>query len=256
MKYYKELLNLRCFTRADVERLTGSAGAANSLLNDYQKKGYISSIKRNLYVAISMETEQAAANRYFIASHITDGAYLSHHASFEYYGYANQVFYEVYVSGLKRFRPFEYDGVNYRYIAPRILDGVIKEPDGVCVTDTERTILDSIGDFEKIAGLEELLRCLELVPYLNEEKLLAYLDIYGKHILYQKAGYILGHLKKELRLTERFFEICERHVAKSVRYLYHGVKYEPHVFDGRWQLFVPQNLMNLLSYGRISHGGI
>ena len=82
MKYYKELLKMQCFTRADVESLTGNSGAANSVLADYQKKGYISYVKRNLYVAVSMETGQAVANRYFIGSHITDGAYLSHHAAF------------------------------------------------------------------------------------------------------------------------------------------------------------------------------
>jgi predicted transcriptional regulator of viral defense system len=82
MKYYKELLKIQCFTRADVERLTGNSGAANSVLSGYQKKGYISLIKRNLYAAVSMETGQTVANRYFIGSHITDGANLSHHAAF------------------------------------------------------------------------------------------------------------------------------------------------------------------------------
>ena len=161
MKYYKELMELQCFTRADAERITGNAKTADSLLTNYQKKGYIEAVKRNLYVVVSMETGQAAPNRYRIASHITDGAYISHHSAFEYYGYANQVFYEVYVSGDKRFTPFEYDDVVYRHIAPRMSVGVQEKPDGVRVTDIERTVLDSINDFEKIAGLEELLRCLD-----------------------------------------------------------------------------------------------
>jgi len=249
MKYYKELLKLQCFTRADAIRLTGNTGTASSLLFDYQKKGYISAVKRNLYVAISLETGQPVASRYYIGSHITDGAYLSHHAAFEYYGCANQVFYEVYVSGEKRFAPFEYDDMTYRYIAPRIASGVTDRPDGVRVTDMERTVLDSIGDFEKIAGLEELLHCLELVPYLDEKKLLSYLPLYGKQILYQKTGYVLSHLKKELRLSNRFFEACEKKITKSVRYFYRGIEREPNHFDRRWQMFVPQNLMNLLSQG-------
>ena len=248
MKYYKELLKMQCFTRADVERLTGSYGAANSVLSDYQKKGYISFVKRNLYVAVSMETGQAVANRYFIGSHITDDAYLSHHAAFEYYGCANQVYYEVYVSGEKRFAQFEYDGVTYRYIAPRSNDGVENKPDGVRVTDIERTVLDSINDFERIAGLEELLHCLELVPYLDEKKLLKYLEQHRKQILYQKTGYVLSHMKQSLRLSDQFFEICEGKVAKSVRYLYRGIEHESSIFDKRWQLFVPQNLMKLLSH--------
>jgi len=81
-------------------------------------------------------------------------------------------FYEVYVSGENRFAQFEYDGVTYRYIAPCIVIGVERKNDGVRITDMERTVLDGINDFQKIAGLEELLRCLDLVPHVNEKKLL------------------------------------------------------------------------------------
>jgi len=256
LKYYKELTELQCFTRADVERITGNAETANSLLTSYQKKGYIESVKRNLYVAVSMETNQAVPNRYRIASHITDGAYISHHSAFEYYGCANQVFYEVYVSGDKRFEQFEYDDVVYRHIAPRISVGVEEKPDGVRITDMERTMLDSINDFEKIAGLEELLCCLEVIPRINEEKLLEYLERYGKQFLYQKAGYVLNHLKNELKLSDRFFEVCESNVSKSVRYFYNGVEHEQNVFDKRWQLFVPKNLLKIISQGGEVHGGV
>ena len=256
MKYYKELAEKQCFDRADVIQLTGNAETANSLLTSYQKKNYIESVKRNLYVAVSMETEQAIPNRYRIASHITDGAYISHHSAFEYYGYANQVFYEIYVSGDKRFAPFEYDDVLYRHVAPRINVGVELKLDGVRATDIERTVIDSINDFEKIAGLEELLRCLELVPLVNEEKLLEYLERYNKQFLYQKAGYLLSHYKNELRLSDNFFEACERKVSKSVRYLYNGIEHEKNVFDNRWQLFVPNDLLKLLSQGDEVHGSI
>jgi predicted transcriptional regulator of viral defense system len=131
-----------------------------------------------------METGEPVPNRYRIGSNITKTAYISRHSAFEYYGCSNQVFYEVYVSGNNRFAAFNYDNVTYLYIAPRINDGIELKPDGVRVTDMERTVLDSINNFEKIAGLEELLRCLELIPFANEDKLLAYLELYGKQALY------------------------------------------------------------------------
>jgi predicted transcriptional regulator of viral defense system len=248
LKYYEQLLDLQCFSREDVVRLTGSAAAANSLINSYKHKGYIESVRRDLYVAISLETKQAVANRYRIASNVTDGAYVSHHSAFEFYGCANQVFYEVYVSGAGRFAPFEYDEVSYRYIAPRIEAGIITN-NGVRVTDNERTILDSINDFERIAGLEELLRCLELIPSVDEERLLTYLSLYNKRFLYQKAGYILRHYQKALRLLDRFFDICEKNCSKSVRYLYSGIEHETNSFDGRWKLVVPKDLNKLTSKG-------
>jgi predicted transcriptional regulator of viral defense system len=249
MRYYESLVDLQCFSRADVERLTQNKYAADFLIKDYKRKGYIDSVRRNLFVAMSMETKQAAASRYRIASGILRGNYISHHSAFEYYGCANQVFYEVYVSGEGRFAHFEYDDVTYRYVAPRIGLGVVQKGDGVRVTDMERTILDSINDFEKIGGLEELLRCLELIPYVDENNLLRYLQAYDKQILYQKAGYILNHLQKQLRLSDSFFEVCESMRKGSVRYLYHGIEYEPNTFNNRWGLVVPQDLMKLIMEG-------
>ena len=64
----------------------------------YQKKDYIERVKRDLYVAISLETQQPIANRYVIASHISNDAAVSYHSAFEFYGYSNQVFYETQVT--------------------------------------------------------------------------------------------------------------------------------------------------------------
>ena len=249
MKYYEELVDLQCFSRADVVTLTGNEHTADSLIIEYKRKGYIQSVRRNSYVTISMETKMPVANRYRIATNIMSGSYISHHSAFEYYGCANQVFHEVYVSGINKFAPFEYDDVFYRYIAPRIDVGIDGKADGIRVTDIERTLLDSINDFEKIGGLEELLRCIEMILYLDEAKLIAYLDQYDKHFLYQKAGYILEHMKKPLRLSEKFFKHCEVNQAKSVRYLYHGIEHEPNMFQNKWNLIVPKDLMKLLSDG-------
>jgi len=249
MKHYKELAGMQCFTRADVERVTGNPDAANSLIHNYQKKGLIESVKRNLFIAISLETGHAVPNRYRIASSINDSAYITHHSAFEYYGCANQVFYEVYVSTDKRFSTFEYDDITYRYIAPRASFGVDEKADGVRVTDMERTVLDAINDFDKIAGFEELLNCLSLIPFLDEEKLLSYLKQYDKQFLYQKAGYILNHFKDELRLSEKFFSSCEHEFTKSVRYIWRGIQYQPNIFDSRWQMVVPKQPLGLLSQG-------
>ncbi|MDR1677515.1 MAG: hypothetical protein LBS44_03895 [Deltaproteobacteria bacterium] len=104
---------------------------------------------------------------------------MSHHAAFEYYGWANQVSYQVEVSSETPFAPFDFDGHSYVYIASRIKNGVIIRRDGVRMTDKERTVLDGINDVEKVMGLEELLRCLEMMPSLKEAGLLAYLVAYG-----------------------------------------------------------------------------
>ena len=249
MQYYSELAKLKCFSQSDVEKLTGNATSAYSLLCDYKKKGYVDSVKRNLYVTLSLENGNSLATRYEIASKIKDDAYITHHSALEYHGIANQVFYEVYVSGMKHFNPFEYDDVLYKYATPRSNLGVIENADGVRATDMERTLLDSISDFEKIGGLEEVLKSIELIPFLDEAKLLDYLKKYNKQVLFQKSGYILSHFQNLLRLSDDFFAQCEKNTLKSSRYLYSGVQHTPHKFDNRWQLVVPENLLKVISKG-------
>lgn len=143
MKHYEKLIELGCFSRDDLIAITGSDAAANSLIHDYLKKGFIERVRRDLYTVISIETKQPIPTRYQIASRLFDDACVSNHSAFEYYGYANQVFYEVYVTTQNRFQSFEYDGVTYHRIAPRY-EASAELSGGVRVTGLERTVIDSI----------------------------------------------------------------------------------------------------------------
>ncbi len=249
MKHYEKLLKAGCFAWRDVCNIVGNPNTASNLIQNYLKKNYIKKVKRNLYVAINIADGMPVSNRFVIASHITKSAYVSHQSAFLYYGYTNQVSYDVYVSSSTKFNTFEFEGLKYIYVMSRINKGIDKKADGVNVTDVERTVVDSIHDFEKIGGLEELLRSLAMIPYADEKKLLRYLESYNKQILYQKTGYILEHYKKDLGISEGFFKQCMLHFSKSVRYLYNDINKDTARYDNRWQLYVPNDLLSVISEG-------
>lgn len=253
VKHYKKLLELACFSKGDIEKVCGSEAAANWLCREYQQKGYIERVKRNLYVAISLETQQPVANRYMIASHISSDAVVSYHSAFEFYGYANQVFYETHVTSETRFRDFEYDGVTYRRIAPRISCG-INEISGVRVTTLERTTIDCINLFERTGGLEELLRCIALVPTLDEASLADVLAAYGNGFLYQKTGYILSAFAHNLGLSTQFFELCKSHIPKGKAYLSNET--QNFVWHEDWKLYAPKNLTSVINKGVTDHDAV
>ena len=246
MKYYSELLAMGCFTRGELAEHTANYNTAGTLIKSYLKKGYIRRVKQNLYVAVNLVDNEPAVSKFHIARKITDTAYVSHHAAFEYYGCTNQVSYQVEVSSETPFATFDFDGNTYAYLASRIKDGVITRPEGVRVTDTERTILDGIHDFEKVMGLEELLRCLSLLPSVREDQLLKYLAAYNKQVLYQKTGYILRHFQREFHLSEDFFATCSAFTGKSTRYL---TADQSGVYNKEWRLVVPVNLMSRITKG-------
>lgn len=254
MELYKELAAMRCFTHNDMVKLTGSESSAAWQIKKYLKKGYIERVRRDLYAVISLETEQAIPNRFQIASKAADDACVSHHSAFEFYGYGNQAFYDVYFATRKRVRPFYYDGVNYCPIMSRSDVGVTETGAGVRITSLERTVVDCIAEFEKNGGLEELLRCLILVPALDSDKLLEALEAYGFGQLYQKTGFILEVFKDEFSLPDTFFVECEKKSSASKTYLYE--RQEGFVLHERWKLFAPEDLRTIIDKGAADYDAV
>lgn len=254
MKWYKELAAMRCFTHRDMVQLTGSENAAAWNIRNYLKKGYIERIRYGLYAVLSMETDMPIPNRFQIASRVSDDSFVSHHSALEFYGYANQVFYEVYFSTEKKIRPFYFDGLRYQPVFWRGNDDVKEMNHGVRVTSLERTVIDSIADFTKISGLEELLRCLALIPSLDESKLLEVLDRYGRTQLYQKVGYIFEEYKEAPQLSENFFSECMKRASSSKTYL--CKKQDDFVFHRKWNLYAPGDLEKLVNKGVIDYAAV
>ena len=246
MKHYENLLEKGCFTREELIEIVGASSAANMIIYEYQKKGLIEKVKRDFYVVISLETKQPILSRYQIGSNLFADACITHHSAFEVYGYGSQVFYECFVATDKRFSDFEYDGVMYHRVE-RKPDIEVIQLGNICVTSVEQTVVDSIRDFEKIAGLEEVIRCMMLVPGLNEQKLLACLARNDNGFLYQKCGYIFEELKEEFHFSSDFFAKCEAHSSDARRYLMK--ESQNNVFCERWKLYVPTSLKELIDKG-------
>ena len=254
MELYKELAGLRCFTREDMIRLCGSENSADWYIRDYLKKGYIERIRRNLYAVISLETSQPIPTRFQIASRAEEDACLVYHSAFEYYGYANQVFYDIYFASGKKVRSFEYDGVSYHPVLRRMTGMQISAAADVRATSIEQTVVDCIDDLEKAGGLEEMLRCLALIPALNEDRLLEALENYGQGKLYQRAGYLLEAFRPGFNLSEVFFGICEQ--CSSASKAYFSEREQDFIYHKRWKLYAPKDLQAYINKGVTDYDAI
>lgn len=254
LKHYESMVNMGCFSHAELaEALHLGDATAATLLQQYQKRGYIERVRHDLYVVISIENKQPVLSRYGIGSRLFPDACVSHHSAFEVYGYANQVFYEIYVMTSSRFKDFEYDGVTYRRVAPK---GTVQKETvrSVRTTGIEQTVIDSINAVDKIGGLEELLRCLSLIPALNEEKLLLALSEHKNGFLYQKTGFLLEQFRTELGLSEAFLQTCEGCISKSDRYL--TKEHVGFVYHPKWRLIGPKDMNTIVDKGVNHYVGI
>jgi len=250
MTGYNQLAKLSVFTVSDIVKLTNNVKTAYSLLDRLMKKGLVKKVRNNIYSCVNAATGQIIASRYQIACAINSSAYLSHHTAFEYHALANQVYYEVYISSKGKFKDFEFEGVKYKYVTSKFSDGVIKpkNTEGIRVTDLERTVIDSIKDFEKIGGLEELMKCLEGITYLDEDKLIKYLDGYGIQGLYQKTGFLLDRGLYDIQMSKQFLAYCKSKMGKSTRYLLKETVGE-RIYNSEWQLVIPKSLFNIAEQG-------
>lgn len=246
MKHYEKLLKKGCFSREELIELVGTPAAAKMVIYEYQKKRLIERVKRDFYVVISMETKQPILSRYQIGANLFPDACISHHSAFEVFGYGSQVFYECYVATDSRFADFEYDGVTYHRVE-RKPDIEVIQQGNIRVTSIEQTVVDSMRDVEKIAGLEETIRCIMLIPGLNEEKVLESLKRNGNGFLYQKCGFLFEQLKDEFGFSDHFFYECKKYSSRAKRYLMKDAGET--VFQEKWKLYTPPSLKKLIDKG-------
>ena len=235
-EFYGRMRELGCFTLQDVTDMVGERSAVAYLVNDYQRKGYIDRIHRNLYTVMDVETGEPMLNRYQIGSRLFPDAYIALGSAFEAWGYAPRVGNEVYVATGTRFTDFRYNGVFYRRAQPKA--GASTEwVGGSLVSSLEQTVVDSLHSFSGEAGLEDVVECIVRLPGLDADRLLECLERYGNGYLYQKCGYVLEQLQSYVGLPEAFYRECRAHCASTVRYMVKGA--EGLVYHREWGVYAP-----------------
>ena len=242
MDIYFELLKHPVFSIEDVCTYIENARTARVSLEKMMGSGKVLKIRNGLYTCVSGENGGPVADRFQIASAITSTSYVSHHSAFEYYGVSDQVFNEVYVSSQTRFQDFYFDGYNYHFIRAKITDGVYtpEYSGGIKITDKEQTMLDSIKDMNRIAGLEEVISCMTSFKLLDEEKILKYLRKYDSIFLCQKVGFLTELFQEELGISTDFLNACEDMIGNSKRYLTEDAIEV--AYSRRWKLVYPEKI--------------
>lgn len=245
-KYSALIQNKRFVSGKEMFQNIPNKETASSLLYKYKKRNIIAQIRKNVYLPTNPQDGFIDENKYEIACNSVPESYISYHSAMEFYGLQNQVFNRIYISAPKRFRSFEFDHVEYMYAPDKFQEGVVKfegKKENIYVTDIERTMIDCVDRLDLAGGLEELIYNLELIDTVDESNILHYLSIHNKQIMYQKAGFILSFFKEQMNLSNKFFDICNAKIGKSVRYL--TDKYESKIYIPEWKLYVPQYILSL-----------
>lgn len=250
-KYTAIIQNKRFVSGKEMFKGVQNKDTVSSLLYKYKKRNIIAKVRQNVYLPTNPIDGFIDENKYEIGCNSVSGAYISYHSAMEYYGLQNQVFHRIYLSAPKRFRPFEFEYVEYMYAPDKFQEGIVLSGvrRNIRVTDMERTIIDCIDRLDLAGGVEELIYNLELIGAVDENKLLRYLSLHDKHILYQKAGFILSTFKEQMGLDGKFLETCAANIGKSVRYL--TDKYESRIYIPEWKLYIPEYIFYLTKQDKL-----
>lgn len=163
------------------------------------KQDYIRSVRRELY-AFNPERTGRSADRFVVASKVTEPYVFGYHSALELHGVAQSAMYsEVYIATPSRFSPFEYDGARVRRVesdTELIEEGAteLKRSGTKLKVASRELALVQCADRPKYAGgLEEVLLSVEGFPYLRWDVLEELLSRAGKKVLYRKVGFILSY---------------------------------------------------------------
>lgn len=240
MKGYQTLAQKVVFDFNDAFEIFKNKATTYSALSRLEKQGLIKKVRNNLYVIINPATGYAFASKYQIGSSVNKDSFISHISALEYYGYQNQVSYVCYVSSSSRFNTFEYEGITYKHVSIKSNKKIVSPSytELIKITDVEKTVVDSIQTIGSIISLEELIYSLEIIPKLDEKKIIEYLKDYNIQALYQKTGYLLSLFNDTFQLSELFFESIKKRILKSVTYISDDAKQDG-VFIKAFQVVVP-----------------
>lgn len=243
-KYASVIQNKRFVSGKEMFPTVRNKETVSSLLYKYKKRNLVAKVRQNTYLPTNPYDGFVDENKYEIGCSSVRLSYLSYHSAFSYYGWENQVFNRIYLSAPKRFRPFEFDSIEYLYAPDKFRQGVVKDPTrNIYYTELERTIIDCADRLDLAGGYEEYVYNLECASDINEEKLNFYLSLYDKQALYQRAGFILSRFQNRFNLTNSFFDFCKKKIGKSTRYL--TSKSESKIYISEWKLCVPQYFLYL-----------
>ncbi|NLN50246.1 MAG: hypothetical protein GX149_01300 [Acholeplasmataceae bacterium] len=234
MKYLEQFSLKRVFDFSYVVDITGNVDLASGIIQNYLSKDYIKRVKKNLYVATSLETGGSIPSKFEIASNITNSSFISYHSAFEFYGYQNQVYNEIYVSSLEQFRPFDFE--HNKYVCKRVKDeSFVNTVNGVRISTIEKTIVDSIDSIKSFDDFEELFEVLSIIPLIDGSKILTYLEHVNKRILFSKTGLILSFYKDGYNITKYHLDEMKKNGVNKASY-FTSEKHRLNKYYNEWKL--------------------
>jgi len=251
-KFYREFYSKKIFTFSEFKEKFGREYSENYLrkrLNDLLNSGYFGKVKPGLYYIIPQGTSREGyiVDKFLVANKLSKNSLIGYHSALELHGAAYSPSKIVYIITERSFRSFKFQGVEYRSVKGKTSFGktfLLREGQKLSVSDRERTLIDGISRLKYSGGVEEYFKSIEMFPYVDFKKILKYLKIYQKKVLYGKVGFILSYFAKKWNFPEKVKSKMKANLSKKIYYL--TSRKEKNQLIKEWNLIVPVRLESLI----------
>ena len=225
-----------------------ASSAVAKLLSRWAKKGWLSRVRRGLYVSIPLEARTAdipLEDAWIITDKLFAPCYIGGWTAAEYWDLTEQLFRTVIVMTSQRpkERRLSIKGTDFllRTVPGKAMFGlkaVWRGPVKVNVSDPTRTVLDMLNDPQLGGGLRSTVDMFG--NYLKSEKrdiglLIEYADRLGNGAVFKRLGFLLEQYAAN---EKTFIEQCSKKLTSGNAQLDPALKGKRLIT--RWRLWVPE----------------
>jgi len=181
-------------------RLGISTKHARRVLRDACLAGLFERVRGGLYArvppALALGKGLSRPEATVVGAHLVPPYYLSHYPALQIHGLSMRAVNTLFLTAPKRHRPFEYRGYRFKFVTvlPRRFFGFEERPyagQQVVVSDRERTLIDVMDRPQYAGGWGEVVECLQDYGEVDWERVLAYLERWGKKVVARRLGYVM-----------------------------------------------------------------
>jgi predicted transcriptional regulator of viral defense system len=229
--------------------LSVSQTDAAKMLSRWSKKGWLSRVKRGLYVGVPLESrtaDVALEDPWLIAEKLYSPCYIGGWSAAEHWDMTEQIFRTVVVLTAQTPRDrnpvikgtqFLLCSVNERKLfgLKSVWHGQVK----VSVSDPSRTILDMLAEPRLGGGIrsvQDMLKNYLSLPETKPDLLIKYADQLGNGAVFKRLGYLL---ERNAPNEKSIIENCAQRLTKGLARLDPKSKNDKLVT--RWRLWVPES---------------
>lgn len=221
----------------------GDTQANRNLLSRAAKSGRVKKVRRGIYVSNVGKWKDVSPNPFSLVLAIDPEAVFCYETAFSLFVGSHNITNRTSFYSKKQIDNFDFEDREFIvYKTPE--KGVTQKTYNVgelfvSGTTKEQTIVDSLKRPGRCGGIENVLRLISTVTYIDVRALENLLNSSSKATK-ARAGWVLEQKQEEWDIDQSFLDKLSDSLGDGVNYFSTQNHRHPHAYDSKWKLYFPE----------------